>query len=69
MNLIKEKIEKLKKERNAVILAHYYEPLEIQQIADIVGDSLELARKSKNTDADVLVFCGVSFMGDRKSVV
>lgn len=69
MNLIKEKIEKLKKERNAVILAHYYEPLEIQQIADIVGDSLELARKSKNTDADVLVFCGVSFMGESAALL
>lgn len=69
MNPIIDKIEKLKKGRNAVILAHYYEPLEIQQIADIVGDSLELARKSKNTNADVLVFCGVSFMGESAALL
>ncbi len=67
-NIIK-RINRLKKEKNAIILAHYYQPLEIQQLADIVGDSLELARKSKNTDADVLVFCGVSFMGESAALL
>ena len=66
---INTKILKLKKEKNAVILAHYYQPYEIQQLADIVGDSLELARKSKNTDADILVFCGVSFMGESAALL
>ncbi len=66
---INEKINALKKEKNAVILAHYYQPYEIQQLADIVGDSLELARKSKNTDADILVFCGVSFMGESAALL
>ncbi len=69
MEHIKEKINRLKKEKNAIILAHYYQPLEIQLIADIVGDSLELARKSKSTDADVLVFCGVSFMGESAALL
>lgn len=68
-NYIIEKIKALKKEKNAVILAHYYQPLEIQLLADIVGDSLELARKSKNTDAEVLVFCGVSFMGESAALL
>ncbi len=66
---INEKINKLKKEKNAVILAHYYQPYEIQELADIVGDSLELARKSKDTDADILVFCGVSFMGESAALL
>lgn len=64
-----DEIQKLKKEKNAVILAHYYQPYEIQCVADIVGDSLELARKSKATDADVLVFCGVSFMGESAALL
>lgn len=63
------KINKLKSEKNAVILAHYYQPVEIQLVADIVGDSLELARKSKDTDADILVFCGVSFMGESAAII
>jgi len=66
---IKQKINKLKAEKNAVILAHYYQPMEIQELADIVGDSLELARKSKNTAADILVFCGVSFMGESAALL
>lgn len=66
---INDRILELKKQKNAVILAHYYQPYEIQQLADIVGDSLELARKSKNTDADILVFCGVSFMGESAALL
>lgn len=66
---INDRIAKLKKEKKAVILAHYYQPYEIQQLADIVGDSLELARKSKNTSADILVFCGVSFMGESAALL
>jgi len=64
-----DRIKQLKKEKNAVVLAHYYQPMEIQEIADIVGDSLELARKSKATDADILVFCGVSFMGESAALL
>jgi len=66
---IKTEIQRLKKEKNAVILAHYYQPMEIQELADIVGDSLELARKSKNTDAGILVFCGVNFMGESAALL
>jgi quinolinate synthase len=63
-NDIIEKINRLRKERNAVILAHNYELGEVQDIADFCGDSLELSRKAADTDADVIVFCGVKFMAE-----
>lgn len=61
---MKERIEALKKEKNAVILAHYYAPAEVQALADYVGDSFYLAKMAARTTAEQLVFCGVSFMGE-----
>jgi quinolinate synthase len=61
---LESEIERLKTERNAVILSHYYQESEIQDLADHVGDSLGLARAAQKTDADVIVFCGVHFMAE-----
>ncbi|MBE6555212.1 MAG: quinolinate synthase NadA [Ruminococcaceae bacterium] len=66
---MKHRILKLKTEKNAVILAHYYAPSEVQEIADHVGDSFYLAKIAKQSTADIIVFCGVSFMGESAKIL
>ena len=66
---MEKQIEKLKSEKNAVILAHYYAPEEAQRVADYVGDSFFLAKVAKKTSADIIVFCGVSFMGESAKIL
>ena len=65
----RKQITKLKQEKNAIILAHYYTPDEIQQIADDTGDSFYLAKAARKSDADIIVFCGVSFMGESAKIL
>lgn len=66
---IKEEIKRMCREKNAVIMAHYYTDGEIQDIADFVGDSLALAQKAATTEADIIVMCGVHFMGETSKIL
>ncbi|MBP3691845.1 MAG: quinolinate synthase NadA [Clostridia bacterium] len=66
---MEEKIRQLKQQKNAVILAHYYAPDEVQKVADFVGDSFYLAKIARQSDAKIIVFCGVSFMGESAKIL
>lgn len=69
MSNIQDRIKALKEKHNVLILAHYYQPGDVQDVADMVGDSYGLAKKSVETDADIIMFCGVRFMAESAKIL